>query len=198
MTPFSQPSVFRKTPTKNVLNLSFIIRQTPPPLHPPPIILQTINLEEILTLYLHKYSTSKFNYTRDKHTAKQAEQSTLSNLQTYVCSLLLSLFFVLLCVTGMNQSMTGYWLFGQYDVQSTCTAVLFTWISAWSIFNKTVHPFKFIITNFGKSVTEHSLLTNIKMESAANTFMVGQMKMFHSMKTLFYIRVTVHHNRFLF
>jgi hypothetical protein len=78
MTPFSQPSVFRKTPTKNVLNFSIIIQQTP--LHPPPIILQTINLEEIPTVYFYKYSTSKFNNTKDKHPAVQAERSTLSTI----------------------------------------------------------------------------------------------------------------------
>lgn len=84
MTPISQPSVFTKTPTKNVLNLSIIIQQTTPPLlpllHPLPIILQTINLKEILTLHLHKYGTSKFENTKEKHTAVQAKRSTLSTI----------------------------------------------------------------------------------------------------------------------
>jgi hypothetical protein len=52
-----------------------------------------------------------------------------------------------------------------------------------------VQPFKFKITNFGKSVTQHGLLTNKKMESAANKVVVGQMKTLHSMKTFLSIRL---------
>jgi len=56
------------------------MQQTTPPLHPPSTLLQTINLEEIPILYLHKYGTSEFNNTKDKHTEVQADQSILSTI----------------------------------------------------------------------------------------------------------------------